>query len=806
MLRSTFYSFTTALRGLTTAQVQLDVTGQNISNVSTTGYTRQRADTYASTASGYGDKYGSKSSTLAGQGSVVSGISQIRNSFLDVRYRREASSLGEEDAKLSCMEDMELIFDEIESSGLRVSFSDFVSQLQSFANNADSAEFDSIVRDSASTLVNQLNQYATQLATIREEQEYQLTEISVNSINDLLSNIAELNKSIREEEVQGGSALELKDERNLLLDDLSTYMKIDVDYDQTEVSGGIIVNDAHISMVGADGSKTELIYNEAAATFSATVAGEKDATGATVQEAVVTIDTSDVQAKSILDTVNKAINSISAINKSLSANITDLATVTADLVQPTADLATNQALLAGGTVTDPDELASLNTTIANLQTTVDALTKTQTKLTESNTALLANRTKNEQTLTTQLGTFGIQVVPADTDADSLTVNDYTITLEDSDGNPINDADGNTISLISGTSGTKMTKDTLIQSGVTFTSTTANEVNATGSLKGVLDMLNSKGTYDYDQNEIRGIGYYEDMLDSLANQFATQFNLLNSTYTTNADGSITITEDLPLFETSDGSSTITASNIEIASGWLAGTYGLTATKETSTDGATGSNENILLMISQCSTKTDYNTSSLIDTDSYGNYLDKSGIVFANGIDGDGDYTLDGTKVANSDFVDIIDITDNGDGTYSNTATGTVIADGIDGDGDYTLAGLKIATSEGVPYLADGVTLDTTSSMAVKDGTYLYNGTYQEFLSNIGNVLSLDISTTSNLLENHTTIIESIQDSKDSISSVSIDEEGINMMQYQKAYNAAARLMTTLDEAVERIIDQMGTVGR
>jgi len=33
-----------------------------------------------------------------------------------------------------------------------------------------------------------------------------------------------------------------------------------------------------------------------------------------------------------------------------------------------------------------------------------------------------------------------------------------------------------------------------------------------------------------------------------------------------------------------------------------------------------------------------------------------------------------------------------------------------------------------------------------------------------------------------------------------------MQFQKAYNAAARLMTALDEAVERIINQMGTVGR
>jgi len=110
MLRSTFYSFTTALRGLNTAQKQLDVTGQNISNVSTTGYTRQRADTYASSAAGYGDKYASiVNSSLVGQGSVVSGISQIRDPFLDVRFRRESSAVGEQDSKANCMEGIESI-------------------------------------------------------------------------------------------------------------------------------------------------------------------------------------------------------------------------------------------------------------------------------------------------------------------------------------------------------------------------------------------------------------------------------------------------------------------------------------------------------------------------------------------------------------------------------------------------------------------------------------------------------------------------------------------------------------------------
>ncbi len=51
-----------------------------------------------------------------------------------------------------------------------------------------------------------------------------------------------------------------------------------------------------------------------------------------------------------------------------------------------------------------------------------------------------------------------------------------------------------------------------------------------------------------------------------------------------------------------------------------------------------------------------------------------------------------------------------------------------------------------------------------------------------------------------------ETRDSISGVSHDEEGIDLIQYNKAYSAAARVMTTLDEALDTIINKMGIVGR
>ena len=57
-----------------------------------------------------------------------------------------------------------------------------------------------------------------------------------------------------------------------------------------------------------------------------------------------------------------------------------------------------------------------------------------------------------------------------------------------------------------------------------------------------------------------------------------------------------------------------------------------------------------------------------------------------------------------------------------------------------------------------------------------------------------------------MLNQIADSKDSVSGVSLDEEVMSMMQYHQSYNAAARLMTALDEILDKLINNTGAVGR
>ena len=75
-----------------------------------------------------------------------------------------------------------------------------------------------------------------------------------------------------------------------------------------------------------------------------------------------------------------------------------------------------------------------------------------------------------------------------------------------------------------------------------------------------------------------------------------------------------------------------------------------------------------------------------------------------------------------------------------------------------------------------------------------------------ILANDSRANQNILKTNVTVLNSIQDYKDSVSGISMDEEASNMMAYMSAYNAASRLMTAMDEALNTLINNTGLVGR
>jgi flagellar hook-associated protein 1 FlgK len=90
--------------------------------------------------------------------------------------------------------------------------------------------------------------------------------------------------------------------------------------------------------------------------------------------------------------------------------------------------------------------------------------------------------------------------------------------------------------------------------------------------------------------------------------------------------------------------------------------------------------------------------------------------------------------------------------------------------------------------------------------MFIGTFQEWLTNMSEVLGSDYKETNTLLETYEGAATELDTSRDSVSSVDLNDEAMNLMQYQKSYSAACRLMTTIDEALDKLINGTGTVGR
>lgn len=255
---STFGAFTTARLGIYAAQKALDVTGHNITNINTRGYTRQRLDQMSLFVGGP-DGYASSYDSRVGSGVLTTGVSQLRDPYLDIRYRNELSSVGSMDAKLSGLDDISKFLDEVgkgKGSGvLEKQFNDLIQQLQGMTTNAGNNVNDSLVRSSADSLAKLFQHYSTQLGTVKENQVTSFKQ-DLDTVNNLLKNIGSLNDKIFKSELHGDGALELKDERNLMIDELSKFVKIDVTYESTSVGAGATVDKMIIKLAGSPGTGT----------------------------------------------------------------------------------------------------------------------------------------------------------------------------------------------------------------------------------------------------------------------------------------------------------------------------------------------------------------------------------------------------------------------------------------------------------------------------------------------------------------------------------------------------------------------
>ncbi len=220
---STFFGLNIAYTGLQAASVSLNTTGNNISNVETTGYSRQVVIQTAAAALRTNTTYG-----MAGSGVETTEIAQVRNKYYDLKYWNNNSELGNYSMKQYYMLQIENYFTETETvEGFGTIFSDMFSGLEEVYKNSG----DTTKKDQFLSLAGNLTEYFGAMYTnLQKLQEDANAEIKskADEINSIASQLSVLNKQINTIEITGVTANELRDKRALLIDQLSAIVDVEV--------------------------------------------------------------------------------------------------------------------------------------------------------------------------------------------------------------------------------------------------------------------------------------------------------------------------------------------------------------------------------------------------------------------------------------------------------------------------------------------------------------------------------------------------------------------------------------------------
>ncbi|NPV42735.1 MAG: flagellar hook-associated protein FlgK [Firmicutes bacterium] len=255
-MRSAFFGLEIAKRSLFTHQHSLNVTGHNIANANTEGYSRQRgihAATYPQLS------YSLNRPTFAGitgTGVEMQEIKRMRDQFIDRDFRKENQIFGEWETKRDILQKIEYIFNEPSDSGIRSVLDEFWNSFQELSKNPESLSVRSIVHQRGEAVAETINHTYAQFIELRKQVNEEI-DIKVEEINNLSRQIADLNDQIFKTEATGDNANDLRDKRDLLVDQLSKIVKLYVDEDNNgmytiSVTGAALVTGKYYNSVEFD--------------------------------------------------------------------------------------------------------------------------------------------------------------------------------------------------------------------------------------------------------------------------------------------------------------------------------------------------------------------------------------------------------------------------------------------------------------------------------------------------------------------------------------------------------------------------
>ncbi len=230
-----FTIFESAVSALGTASQALSVAGQNIANVNTPGYSRQRAVLNSTQPQVIGG-------IELGRGVEVRQIQRVFDAFAELRLRDAAGQQKETSITASSLNQLEEIFNETGRDGLSTYMTDFFNSFNDLSSDPESVTARQNVLNKAGIMIGQFQKLSESLRNSRDLIDQQIKG-TVNQVNYLSAEIYDLNSRIQQ---SSGDALTLKDERNLRVKELSELIDVtaientDGNY-QVYTAGGLLL-------------------------------------------------------------------------------------------------------------------------------------------------------------------------------------------------------------------------------------------------------------------------------------------------------------------------------------------------------------------------------------------------------------------------------------------------------------------------------------------------------------------------------------------------------------------------------------
>jgi len=213
-----FGVLSTATSALLTHQRAINVTGNNIANVNTPGYSRQRLnlETGTPTQTGLG---------MMSFGVTSTDVERVYDRFLGVQLNNENANLGRWEAQKGMLDRVEVVFDESAGYGLNQALSDFWNSWQDLSLNPEGQTERSVVAAASQGLADAIRQKYNDLEQVQEDIDTAV-EGDLEAVNRLAAQIADLNQKIARTEIGGTNANDYRDSRDFALKQLSEIIDI----------------------------------------------------------------------------------------------------------------------------------------------------------------------------------------------------------------------------------------------------------------------------------------------------------------------------------------------------------------------------------------------------------------------------------------------------------------------------------------------------------------------------------------------------------------------------------------------------